>query len=216
MTETDFIEALSDPAWLLPERPGDPAIANAAAKAAFPGFAGYPVTEIEARLLPRMARRLSITLAGRLRQVLVALPDREGHARLALYASGHVMFDWHLPSSRLDWFAAPESAFGYNTASFPGTMDAWLDRIHPEDRARVTMATDGPHTPDHEIWRDAYRFLRADGTVAHVIDRGYLLRDARGRPERMVGAMMDVSAIHEAEARFQLATSASSDALFLH
>ncbi len=216
MTETDFADALADPAWLLPERPGDPVIANAAARAAFPGLAGCPAAEIEARLAPRAGQRLSVVLAGRPRQILIALPDRESRTRLALRASGHVMFDWHLPSGRLDWFAAPENAFGYDTATFPGGLGPWLDRIHPEDRPRMALTAHGPLAPDREIWEEAYRFLRADGTVAHVIDRGYLLRDPQGRPERMVGAMIDVSAIHEAEARFQLATSASSDVLFLH
>lgn len=215
MTETDFADTLADPAWILPENPGDPASPNAAARAAFPGFAGCRAAEIEARLAPRAAQLLSVILDGRRRQVLVALPDRESRARLALRASGHVMFDWHLPSGRLDWSAAPENAFGYDTASFPGTLGPWLDRIHPDDRDRMVRTIHGPLDPGREIWEEAYRFLRADGTTAHVIDRGYLLRDAQGLPERMVGAMLDVSAIHEAEARFQLATSASSDVLFL-
>ncbi len=42
-------------------------------------------------------------------------------------------------------------------------------------------------------WSDEYRFRRADGRYADVLDRGYVLRDMAGTPLRMVGAMLDVS-----------------------
>ena len=44
-----------------------------------------------------------------------------------------------------------------------------------------------------EHWEDEYRLLRSDGSVANVLDRGFILRDASGKPTRMVGAMQDIT-----------------------
>ncbi|WP_398473407.1 ATP-binding protein, partial [Tardiphaga sp.] len=52
-------------------------------------------------------------------------------------------------------------------------------------------------------WSDEYRFARADGTYADVLDRGYVLRDEGGAPIRMVGAMLEVSARKAVERQLQ-------------
>ncbi len=57
-----------------------------------------------------------------------------------------------------------------------------------------------------EIWSDEYRFRRADGRYADVLDRGSVIRDARGRAARMIGVMLDISARKRAEERQQLLT----------
>jgi signal transduction histidine kinase len=44
-----------------------------------------------------------------------------------------------------------------------------------------------------QVWADEYRFRRADGAYADVLDRGFVLRDGDGAALRMVGAMLDVS-----------------------
>ena len=44
-----------------------------------------------------------------------------------------------------------------------------------------------------EFWSKEYRFQRKDGTYADIMDRGYILRDDTGKPNRMIGAMMDIT-----------------------
>src|SRR5437016_11220769 len=38
-----------------------------------------------------------------------------------------------------------------------------------------------------------YRFRRADGTWANILDRGYVVRDREKCPLRVLGAMMDMT-----------------------
>lgn len=40
---------------------------------------------------------------------------------------------------------------------------------------------------------DEYEFIRADGSVARIIDRAVIIRDANGRAQRMLGSMMDIT-----------------------
>ncbi len=48
-------------------------------------------------------------------------------------------------------------------------------------------------------WEDEYRFMKANGTYAYVFDKGYIIRDTEGKPERMIGATQDVSQRKESE-----------------
>ncbi|MBL8717509.1 MAG: response regulator, partial [Myxococcales bacterium] len=61
-----------------------------------------------------------------------------------------------------------------------------------------------------ETWQDEYRFRCADGSYAQVLDRGLVLRDAEGRPLRMIGAMMDITERRELQARLMVADRLAS------
>jgi PAS domain S-box-containing protein len=79
-------------------------------------------------------------------------------------------------------------------------MEAWEARLHPEDRERALASLrqvleDGVHT-----WVREYRISRLDGSIAHIYERGYALRDEDGKPMRMLGAMLDISDLKRAEA----------------
>ncbi|MDQ5828846.1 MAG: response regulator, partial [Actinomycetota bacterium] len=54
-----------------------------------------------------------------------------------------------------------------------------------------------------EMWSDEYRFRRADGEYSTVMDRAYLVRDAEGRPVRMIGSMADITERKQAEKKIR-------------
>ncbi|HSP06272.1 MAG TPA: PAS domain-containing protein, partial [Acidobacteriota bacterium] len=72
-------------------------------------------------------------------------------------------------------------------------------RIHPADKDRLAHSIEEAFRSDKNLWEDEYRYLRADGSYAVVIDRGYIIRDKDGAPERMVGALLDVTRRRQAE-----------------
>ncbi len=81
----------------------------------------------------------------------------------------------------------------------PTQPEAWLDHIHPDDRAGVyvallTAATapDGP--VDHE-----HRVVRRDGSVSRLVMRAMPDYDATGRPIRLVGWLCDMSRMRRVE-----------------
>ena len=53
--------------------------------------------------------------------------------------------------------------------------------------------------PRRVHWTQEYRYRNADGTWAHISDRGFAVRDAAGNAVRVVGAMADVTARQRAE-----------------
>src|SRR5690606_24252511 len=42
-----------------------------------------------------------------------------------------------LTTHEVRWTSEMEELFGFETGSFPGTLDAVMDVVHPDDRARV-------------------------------------------------------------------------------
>jgi PAS domain S-box-containing protein len=130
-----------------------------------------------------------------------ALRVNEERLRLAILATEDAVWDWDVATNLLGWSPAVAERFGWDDAP-PGTDPGWWrDRIHPDDRERVTESLHAVLAdPARNHWEAEYRFRRGDGTMADVLDRGSVQRDASGRAARMIGAMLDVTSRKEAEA----------------
>ncbi len=117
----------------------------------------------------------------------------EERFQLAARATNDVIWDYEIPNNRLWWNENMHSVFGYPLDSLQPGVESWTEHIHPDDVQRVVADVDAAIRGSDESWVSEYRFLRADGSSALVIDRGYLHRDAEGRPLRMIGSMIDIS-----------------------
>lgn len=129
------------------------------------------------------------------------MQESEDRLRLATKATNDVIWDWDLVQDRQRWNEAGATVFGWtDIVESPQTAAWWLQRVHPEDRERVGESFHAVYTSrDRCHWQDEYRFLRADGGYAFVLDRGYVMRDAQGKAVRMIGAMLDLTARKQAE-----------------
>ncbi|MFT4175060.1 MAG: PAS domain-containing protein [Luteolibacter sp.] len=78
-------------------------------------------------------------------------------------------------------------------------MENWMGMIHPEDRERVLRKLHETLAGSGLVWGERYRLRHADGRVSHVLDRGKIIRGENGKAERMVGALTDMTAQHEAD-----------------
>jgi PAS domain S-box-containing protein len=82
----------------------------------------------------------------------------------------------------------------------------WKDHVHPEDVATTEESVQAALTSVEEFWTGEYRYRRADGSYAHVVDRGYVIHDGDGQPVRMIGAIVDITdRVQLAEAQAQAA-----------
>ena len=140
----------------------------------------------------------------RKRRAEIAYRDAAERYRLVARATNDVIWDWDLVSDEVLWNDAITASFGYPPAEIDTTGDWWLEHIHPEDRERVGDGIHDVIDGDGERWSDEYRFRRQDGSYAAVHDRGYILRDEKGKALRMVGAMLDLSERKRAEEQQQL------------
>jgi diguanylate cyclase (GGDEF)-like protein/PAS domain S-box-containing protein len=127
----------------------------------------------------------------------------EERFRTIARATTDVVWDWNLEDDSLWASDSIEPVFGYTVAEFTGSLRAWSDHIHPDERDRVVRHIRSAIDGGGDDWMDEYRFLRKDGSVAFVLDRGYIIRDAGGRATRMIGAMVDLTERRQAERRIE-------------
>ncbi|WP_160746928.1 sensor domain-containing protein [Croceibacterium soli] len=133
--------------------------------------------------------------------------ETEGRLRFVAKATQDTIWDWDLAADEVRRDAGLTSS---DLAMAKSEKGSWLDRVHPDDLARVTAELQRVVAGEADRFVSEYRFLKPDGSYADVLDRGYLIRDDRRQPTRMVGAMLDnternasVRALRDREARLQ-------------
>jgi PAS domain S-box-containing protein len=162
---------------------------------------GYPVVNADGSIPYYVGVAQDITARKTAQLELDALAER---LRLLSRATQDGLWDWDMVTQGAWWSDSIYDAFGYDHSVVPG-FDAWADRIHPADRARVLKGFDDAIATGGIGWTAEYRLLRADGTVRDVYDRAYVVRDTAGKPVRMIGTMMDITERRSLEAQLRQA-----------
>lgn len=127
-----------------------------------------------------------------------ALQASEERLQLALRAAQLGIWDWNIATNAVQWSENVHAVFGLSREAFAGTYEAYLGLIHPQDRDRLLQAI-RRSLEGQADYRIEHRIVRPDGSVQWVACRGDVLRDADGRPVRMLGTVMDVTARKEVE-----------------
>lgn len=116
--------------------------------------------------------------------------------QLACKATADVIWDWNLTTNELIWGAGCDTLFGHTLLETETTINSLIDHIHVDDKERVTKGLQETiYSNDKTTWEDGYRYKKADGTYAIVLNKGILLRGVEHKPHRMVGAMRDITEI---------------------
>lgn len=160
--------------------------------------------------------------AGHARRVFSAIIDisdlrlSEERFRIAAIASQEVIFDMDMATDQVSWSPDGQIRFGYDTSRFPKTLQHFLQKVHPDDRIRMAQSVEQLKLPTsgQSLSNEPYRFIRADGSIAHVVSRAMTVSGPEGRPTRLVGMMFDVSALRDEEDRMRAILEVASDAVF--
>jgi two-component system sensor kinase FixL len=134
----------------------------------------------------------------------VAHRDAEERYRLAAQATNDAIWDSDLVADVIDWGDNAALVLGVESGPLGRTAGSWWsDRLHPEERPALLRSWDEAALGDSNRWSRTYRFRRDDDTYADIFDRGFIIRDSRGKAVRAVGAMQDLTERHRAEAEIR-------------
>jgi PAS domain S-box-containing protein len=131
-----------------------------------------------------------------------ALRTAEERMRFALEAAGVGIWDMDYTSGVLRWSETLEAQYGVQPGTFAGTFEAFLERIHPDDRASV-LDTVGKAMQAGADFSVQNRSMWPDGTVRWLDGAGRIYLGAHGEPVRGVGISQDVTERKRAEAEFK-------------
>lgn len=156
------------------------------------GAQDYVMKDNLARLGQAVHREIADAESRRERKrVERALVESEARLQMVVQATRDAIYDRDLATNR-SWFNDACVNLLGPLGREEDLHDRWIERLHPDDRLRVTA-----HFAD--AWQAGgsqgieYRIRRGDGEYAHVLDRCFVLTDSRGKPVRMIGAMMDIT-----------------------
>ena len=110
-------------------------------------------------------------------------------------ATNDAVWDWDLLSNKVTRTGEGfTNLFGYNAEEANHDDNFWTKLVHPEDIEQVVKAQNITlNEPKESYWESEYRFKKKDGNYAYVYDRGYIMRDAKGKAIRMIGATQDIT-----------------------
>jgi diguanylate cyclase (GGDEF)-like protein/PAS domain S-box-containing protein len=146
------------------------------------------------RLAPAVQRAMQdVEERNERRKAEQQLQDSEARFQIVARATNDAIWDWDLVSGQVWWNESTRTLFGYSPEEIGSDASWWMERIHPDDKERVLAEIYAVIEGEGNFWSGEYRFLRAYTDYAHVLDRGYAVRDASGKAYRMIGAMMDIT-----------------------
>ncbi len=139
----------------------------------------------------------AVTDVTRRREVEAALRESRERLRLAQEVAGVGTFEWMIQTNVNRWSPEIERLYGLPVGGFAGSYQAWAALVHPDDLAeaerRVRIALETGR------FEAEWRVVRPDGTIVPLLARGIVERDSQGRPLRMIGANVDITARVRAE-----------------
>ncbi len=114
-------------------------------------------------------------------------------------AAAHIAsWEWDIASGKVAASDPLGPMFGYVTEPFPGTIDAMLARIHPDDVAGQQAAMRRALTAVQD-YKTEYRVVRPDGNVRWFATIGDVVRDEQGKSLRVLGIAQDITERKSAE-----------------
>jgi len=113
-------------------------------------------------------------------------------------------WEYDLKKERLYWSKECEALFGLEEGEFEGTFDAFLKRIHPEDKEYV-LAMNQPITESKKGIPLEYehRIIKKDGTVIWIRETADTVYDKTSEAAFITGFVMDITERKKAEIMLQ-------------
>ncbi|MBL0273544.1 MAG: PAS domain S-box protein [Chitinophagaceae bacterium] len=114
-------------------------------------------------------------------------------------ATSDIVWDWNLTDENAWWNDNYYALLGIRKGKELTELKDWYNRIHPDDLSRVKDKIGKAIQGNADIWRDEYRYAKADGTYLHFLDRGYIMRKQDGQAYRMIGSMVNMTPVYMAQ-----------------
>lgn len=146
------------------------------------------------RVIGHLVILRDVTDRHRRQQELEELTTR---LELSLAETDTGVWDWDLETDAVFWDEACERLYGYGPDAFPGTYEAFADRVHPEDLPTVEADIETAIETGEEFQTD-FRIQLPDGSQRWLQSRG-VVEYEDGEAVRLFGVQTDITTRKEYE-----------------
>ncbi|MEG3877303.1 PAS domain-containing protein [Microcoleus sp. herbarium7] len=126
------------------------------------------------------------------------IQESEENLRFALEAANTVAFTWNVASGEVRRSSNAETLIGVGPDSTLGTLEQKKNAVHPEDRSSFLVDLEAA-LGGAGVYESEHRHLRPDGSVVWLHDKGRVVFDASGKPVRLFGVAIDITARKQLE-----------------
>ena len=156
-----------------------------------------PIKDAEGRVVRWFGTNTDIT---ELRDAQEALRTTEERLRMGQWAAHIGTFEWNIRTGVSIWTPELEAIYGLPPGGFGGTLTAFENLVHPDDRSRVIDLIDEAIKTGLPIAGE-WRVVWPDGSLHWIAARGqvFLNESGSGEPSRMFGVHLDVTKRKQAE-----------------
>src|SRR3989344_7035809 len=135
----------------------------------------HPVFSEDKKVLGLSVAATDIT--GR-KKTEVRIKQSNERYELVTKATKDVIWDCNFASNKIYRSEKYKHVFGYSNFKNNIYSESWVDNIHHEDREMVQQSIiKKVNDPAAILWEEEYRYYKANGEIAYVKDRGYIIRD---------------------------------------
>jgi len=132
-----------------------------------------------------------------------ALRESKMRLELSLKASNMGLWDWNIGTNEVYVSPLGKSQLDYADYEIGNRAEEWETRVHPEDRERVLAAVRAFLESPSPRFETECRVRLRDGSYRWVLTWASVLRDANGKPYRMLGAHLDITERKRTEERLR-------------
>ncbi len=131
-----------------------------------------------------------------------ALRESEERLKLALMAANQGIYDLNIETGEAETSPEYATMLGYDPADFVETNTKWIERLHPDDRERVSGTYKAYIHGNLPVYQVEFRQHIKSGDWKWILSLGKIIEySAEGRPLRMLGTHTDITDRKLAEER---------------
>ena len=141
--------------------------------------------------------------------------------RLELAQKGGLLiglWDWDLGRNSVKWSDESYRQFGFDRETFSGGVDEALERLHPDDRERITEVIAKVLKGEAKEYAAQYRLVHPNGAVRWIDAHGVRIRNGS---EHMIGVGIDITdlkhteqRLKESEEKYALLLNSTAEAIY--
>ncbi len=145
------------------------------------------------------------------KQAELALRQSQERLALVIQGSSDGIWDWDVATNEVYFSARWKAMLGYADHEVANHFSSWERLLHPDDRDRALASVRGYLDGQTSNFELEHRLRHKDGSYRWILSRGVALRDSSGKPVRMAGSHVDLTARKETEEQLRRAYAELSE-----